>query len=506
MFMARHYRPRAASQMAVLALALILGAALPALAQGYTDQDITDAVEDEIVTDPIVQLHNIMVSTDEGVVTLTGTTTNLLAKQRAERIAATVKGVRAVLNRIDIEPAVSRTDSLIAADVNDALLYDSATDSYQVDVTVDNGIVTLGGTVDSWQEKQLAEKVAASVRGVQGVNNHIEVEYEGDRTDSELRAEIEKALQFDVLVDDALITVSVDDGAVNLEGTVGSQSEKARAVSDAWVAGVQSVDGSDLEVKRWARDEDLRGAKYEEKTPEEIKAAVEDALLHDPRVFSFKVNATEVEGGKVTLRGTVDNLKAKRAAAEAARGVVGVTRVENRIRVESAGELTDAEVADNVRNALARDPYVNRYEITVTVVNNTAYLYGTVDSHFEKAQADDVAARAEGVWAVNNNITVDDTYEPGAYDPYIDTWDMYDYDWYDYQPVNTTKSDAEIAEDIESQLWWSPFVSADDVNITVEDGTATLTGTVGSWSEFNAATENAFDGGATWVNNELIVQ
>ncbi len=506
MFMATHYRHRAASQMAVLALVLILGAALPALGQAYTDQDITDAVEDEIVTDPAVQLHNVLVSTDQGVVTLTGSTNNLLAKQRAERIAATVKGVRAVVNQIKVDPAVSRTDSEVAADVNDALLYDPATESYEVDVTVDNGIVTLGGTVDSWQEKQLAEKVAASVRGVQGTKNNIEVEYEADRTDREIQAEIDKALQFDVLIDDALVTVSVDDGAVNLEGIVGSTSEKTRAISEAWVAGVHSVDGSDLEVKRWARDEDLRGDKYVDKTAEEIKAAVQDALLYDPRVFSFKVNATEVEGGTVTLRGTVDNLKAKRAAAETARGVVGVNRVENRIRVESAMELSDAEVADNVRNALDRDPYVNRYEITVTVENHTAYLYGTVDSHFEKAQADDVAARARGVWAVNNNITVESIYEPDVYDPYVDTWDPYDYDWYDYQPVTTMKSDAEIAEDIESQLWWSPFVSADDVSITVEDGTATLTGTVGSWSEFNAATENAYDGGATWVDNDLIVR
>jgi osmotically-inducible protein OsmY len=54
-------------------------------------------------------------------------------------------------------------------------------------------------------------------------------------------------------------------------------------------------------------------------------------------------------------------------------------------------------------------------------------------------------------------------------------------------------------------MWWSPFVDADDVTIRVSDGVATLTGEVDSWSELRAATENAFEGGARWVRNDLEV-
>jgi len=39
----------------------------------------------------------------------------------------------------------------------------------------------------------------------------------------------------------------------------------------------------------------------------------------------------------------------------------------------------------------------------------------------------------------------------------------------------------------------------------VDDGTATLTGTVESWNEFWAAEENALEGGAVAVDNDLIV-
>jgi osmotically-inducible protein OsmY len=40
----------------------------------------------------------------------------------------------------------------------------------------------------------------------------------------------------------------------------------------------------------------------------------------------------------------------------------------------------------------------------------------------------------------------------------------------------------------------------------VTDGVATLTGTVDSWAERRAATDNAYEGGAVWVENELWVE
>jgi osmotically-inducible protein OsmY len=80
-----------------------------------------------------------------------------------------------------------------------------------------------------------------------------------------------------------------------------------------------------------------------------------------------------------------------------------------------------------------------------------------------------------------------------------------DYDWYQYRPRYPVKSDRQIKENIQDELFWSPFVDADDVEVTVEDGRATLTGTVGSWSEYGAAQDNAYEGGAVTVDNNLVV-
>ncbi len=97
-------------------------------------------------------------------------------------------------------------------------------------------------------------------------------------------------------MDHALIDVRVEDAQVTLTGVVGSAAEKDWAYRDAYVHGVENVDDSGLEVKRWARDPDLKGKKYVNRSAEEIESAVTDALRIDPRVSSFN-NA--YEGGAV---------------------------------------------------------------------------------------------------------------------------------------------------------------------------------------------------------------
>ena len=64
-------------------------------------------------------------------------------------------------------------------------------------------------------------------------------------------------------------------------------------------------------------------------------------------------------------------------------------------------------------------------------------------------------------------------------------------------------TDDTIGENIRSELWWSPWVESDEIAVTVEDGVATLTGLVDSQSEEESAVENALEGGARNVINEL---
>jgi hypothetical protein len=68
-----------------------------------------------------------------------------------------------------------RSDERIHEDINDRLTDDWRTDASDIEVTVNNGMVTLTGRVDSREEKRRAEDIAESVSGVTDVSNQLRV-------------------------------------------------------------------------------------------------------------------------------------------------------------------------------------------------------------------------------------------------------------------------------------------------------------------------------------------
>jgi osmotically-inducible protein OsmY len=454
--------------------------------QNIKDIDITLALDRQLQIDEGVPAHLIDVRTKDGIVTLSGPVENLLARERAAEIAATVKGVRAVINLIDVL-AVIRTDAQVRMDVEHALLDDPATDLFDIDVNVLDGTVTLSGMVDSWQEEQLCVLVAKGVIGVKAVRSDIKVSQKSKRPDGEIKAEIEQRLAYDVWLDDSLIDVKVLRGHVILSGTVGSLAEKTRAFSNAWVAGVTSVEDKDLAVD-WSRSRKMSRTieDYPMISDKDIKQAIKEAFIYDPRLSPFNLSVS-VENGMVALNGQVHNLRAKQVAEQDAINTAGVWLVRNHIKVRpgmgphtSPKPDVDVELAKKVRLALLRNPYTHQHEIGVTVNNRLVMLDGAVNSNLEKAKAEEVVSTVKGVAAVTNNLRVMKTWAP--------------------------KDDWEIKEDIEDELWWSPFINADDVSVTVSDGVATLVGVVDTLRERRVATKNALEGGAKHVRNALKVR
>jgi osmotically-inducible protein OsmY len=68
-----------------------------------------------------------------------------------------------------------RNDERIREEVNERLTYHDGVDATDIDVTVDNGEITLNGHVGSRWEKRIAEDVAESVHGVHDVHNRLQV-------------------------------------------------------------------------------------------------------------------------------------------------------------------------------------------------------------------------------------------------------------------------------------------------------------------------------------------
>jgi osmotically-inducible protein OsmY len=380
------------------------------------DADVQKAIEREFLYDSIVPSATVHPKVTAGIVELTGTVPNLLAHERAALLAETVKGVRAVSNRLVLAPA-AREDSEIQRDIEQEIAADIVAKGSGIKVEAKDGVATLTGSVDSWTEKEGAARLAKRVKGVREVDNRITIEYEKTRTDQEIFADIKRRLDWDALVEDGLLKVSVDDGRVALSGIVGSAAEKRRAGSDAWVNGVEEVSTDEVEVKWWALDKYKRSTKFPVRTAGEIKTAIIDAFLLDPRVSLFGVEP-EVVGSVVTLTGVVSTLSTKNAAEDIARHTTGVTQVDNEIQV-SKSRLTDKEMQSAIESALVRNVITEAFEIVTRVDDGVVTLTGEVDNSAEKAEAQTIAARTPGVKRVENNLAVKN---PGGFDanPYLD--------------------------------------------------------------------------------------
>jgi osmotically-inducible protein OsmY len=296
------------------------------------------------------------------------------------------------------------------------------------------------------------------------------------------------------------VGVYAKDGKVTLSGTVGSAAEESRAITDAWVDGVVNVDPSQLEVRWWDHpDKNLRT--HSPSSDQDIAKAIRDAIVYDPRLKPFEV-ATQVTNGVATLTGTVGTIKAKLAAESLARNTVGVNVVKNQLEVMPQEALSDRAVADRIDKILAFDPVADGRGVHVAVKGGEVDLTGSVDTDFESAEAFDVASGVAGVKAVKDDLVVRQPNAPYIYSSYLDPYEPYAAGWYMIAP-RTTTSDAELEQRIDTEIRRSPFVPPDDVHVQVNDGKATLTGTVATSKERETAGNDAFLAGATGVDNEL---
>jgi len=236
--------------------ALPAAATMPSASIAYTDDEVRASLIKELRNDAHLDATAIVVTVSSGIAELTGSVPLFRWKERAERVARVVRGVRAVVNRIRVV-AVHRSDRTIARDVGAALHGTAALSRMPIRVSVSDGVVELDGWITSWDEQQLAERVASGVVGVRFCQNQL-VAGDMPRTDAVLAADIRSLFDWEPLIAHDPIHIEVSSARVSLSGKVGSGAEALRAVHLARVKGIESVDGRMLAVASPRPDADVR--------------------------------------------------------------------------------------------------------------------------------------------------------------------------------------------------------------------------------------------------------
>jgi hyperosmotically inducible protein len=217
---------------------------IPALAQD--DSGIAGAVQARLNKS---QFKNVKVTVQNGVATLSGTVDLYEYKVDADKRVHKVKGVEAVRNEIEVAgPSVS--DQELQSKLQEKLAYDRV--GYgnafnAIGVSVQNGAATLSGHARTDVDKDSALALVSTYPGVKDVTNEIEVDPVSIMDDRTRMAVARSVYGYPSLNKYAIdpekpIRISVQNGNVELYGTVDTQADKETAFLRAnGVPGVFSV-------------------------------------------------------------------------------------------------------------------------------------------------------------------------------------------------------------------------------------------------------------------------
>jgi hyperosmotically inducible periplasmic protein len=232
-----------------------------------------------------------------------------------------------VLMSMTAMAATGRYDQQIQQTVSQK--FQEAKQFSKVSSSVEDGIVTLTGTVDLYQDKLDAAKKAKKIANVNGVRNNIAVAGQ-TVPDSQLQQKLAKKLAYDRVgyYDNAFnyVALSVKDGVVTVNGATYNDVGRDSALAIvARMPGVKDV-VSDVKVLPTSIfDDDLR--------LRTARAIYRDSVLG--RYASDPVDPIRivVDNGHVTLYGTVQSAMDKNIAAMRAGEVPGAFSVDNKLTV-----------------------------------------------------------------------------------------------------------------------------------------------------------------------------
>ena len=209
---------------------------------------------------------------------------------------------------------------------------------------------------------------------------------------------------------------------------------------------------------------------------EDLQRDVQDAIKWEPLLNAAEIGVT-AKDGIITLTGIVDSYAKKLEAEDAAKNVLGVKAVVEKIEIKFTrlSEKNDDEIANEVLNAL--DCVACKDKIKVKVENGWVTLEGQLQWNYQKDAAKKSVNNLVGVRGVSNNIT-----------------------------IRSEIHDKVEKMDIERALLRNWSINDRDIQVIVSGNRVTLIGTVVTSYQKDEAGRIAWNApGVLIVDNELII-
>lgn len=207
-----------------------------------------------------------------------------------------------------------------------------------------------------------------------------------------------------------------------------------------------------------------------------LKEGVLKELEWDPDLDASAVAVAAVRG-TVTLTGFIDSYFGKLAAERAAKRVAGVRAVANDIQVRFKFERTDPEIAEDAARALNLHAGIPR-GVQATVHDGHLTLTGSVEWLSQKREAEAAVCHIRGLRHVINHIVVE-----------------------------SKTAERDVRRRIVRALHRNADVDARHITVAIDNDIVTLSGTVGTWLQREAAERAAASApGIGSVENQLGVE
>jgi osmotically-inducible protein OsmY len=347
---------------------------------------------------------------------------------------------------------IERSDASIATSVQAKFYADDAIRGSDIDVTTSDGVVTLRGTVENETTRQQALTLARQTEGVA-------------RVEDELRSGPQGAAEIIAERSQPPARPSKEPTARTAEGRV----------NPLWVT-----------------------------------TKIQAQYFASPDVKPWNIDVTTTSDGVVTLRGQVENARAKDEATRIARATEGVTRVEDQLRLKDEAAATtgsepprtgrddygidqpDPWITARVQAKYFLDDQVKGRNIDVDTRDGVVTLTGVVGSEAEQRRAVALARNTEGVRRVENRLQV--TAELGA--PRTAA-----------RGADERLNDAWITTKIQAQYFLDADVKGRNIDVDTRNGVVTLKGSVDAVAQKQIAEQIARDTeGVSRVVNQLTVK